>query len=246
MLLKDKNVLITGAGRGIGRQTAIDMVKEGAVILGAGLTQKNLDELEEEVKAIGGKIYTKAMDIADYADAKKGITELAEKAGGIDVLVNCAGIFEEAYFLEMTPEQWHRTVAIDLDGVYNITHVAAPYLVESKGSIVSVSSQDAFYGCKGYSHYSACKAAVVGLTRTLAVELGPKGIRVNCVAPGITETDLTRDRIVAGRDAYLEKLPVGHIGMPEEISNTIIFLASEKASFITGQTIHPNGGMYFG
>lgn len=246
MLLKDKNVLITGAGRGIGRQTALDMVKEGAVILGVGLTQKNLNELEKEVKAIGGKIFTKTMDIADYEDVKKGITELAEKAGGIDVLVNCAGIFEEAYFMEMTPEQWHRTVAIDLDGVYNVTHVAAPYLVESKGSIVSVSSQDAFYGCKGYSHYSACKAAVVGLTRTLAVELGPKGIRVNCVAPGITETDLTRDRIVAGRKAYLEKLPVGHIGAPEEISSTIIFLASDKASFITGQTIHPNGGMYFG
>lgn len=246
MLLENKKVLITGAGRGIGLQTAVDMAKEGAVILGAGLTQSNLDRMTEEVSKLGAEVYTQTMDIADYDDALKGVKTLAEQAGGIDVLVNCAGIFEEAFFLDMTPQQWHRTVAIDLDGVYNVTHAAIPYVIKAKGSVVSVVSQDAFYGCPGYSHYSACKAAVVGLTRTLARELGPKGVRLNCVAPGITETDMTRDRIIKGREDYLEKLPVGHIGQPEEIASVIVFLASEKASYITGQVLHPNGGMYLG
>ena len=107
-------------------------------------------------------------------------------------------------------------------------------------------SQDAFYGCPGYSHYSACKAAVVGLTRTLARELGPQGVRLNCVAPGITQTEMTMERIAAGREGYLEKLPVGHIGQPEEIAAAIVFLASQKASYITGQVLHVNGGMYLG
>ena len=246
MILKDKKVLITGAGRGIGRQTAIDMAKEGAIILGAGRTLEPLKEMEEQIKVLGGRTFIKTMDIANYEETKRGVDALAEMADGIDILINCAGIFEEAFFMEMTPEQWRRTMAIDLDGVYYVTHSTIPYIIEAKGSVVSVVSQDVFYGCPGYSHYSAAKAAVVGLTRTLARELGPKGVRLNCVAPGITETEMTRDRIENGRQAYLEKLPIGHIGQPGEISSTIIFLASEKASYITGQVLHPNGGMYLG
>ncbi len=246
MILKDKKVLITGAGRGIGRQTAIDMAKEGAVILGTGRTLEPLKEMEEQIKVLGGRTFIKTMDIANYEETKRGVDALAEMADGIDILINCAGIFEEAFFMEMTPEQWRRTMAIDLDGVYYVTHSTIPYIIEAKGSVVSVVSQDVFYGCPGYSHYSAAKAAVVGLTRTLARELGPKGVRLNCVAPGITETEMTRDRIENGRQVYLEKLPIGHIGQPGEISSTIIFLASEKASYITGQVLHPNGGMYLG
>ncbi len=246
MLLENKKVLITGAGRGIGRQTAIEMAKEGAVILGAGLSQAPLDEMAQLVHKAGGRVYTATMDIADYEEARRVIHSLAEEAGGIDVLVNCAGIFEEAFFVDMTPQQWQRTVSVDLTGVYNVTHAAIPYIIEAKGSVISIVSQDAFYGCTGYSHYSACKAAVVGLMRTLARELGADGVRVNCIAPGITETDMTKDRIETGLQGYLEKLPVGRIGKPEDIANSVVFLASEKAGFITGQVIHCNGGMYLG
>lgn len=246
MLLENKKVLITGAGRGIGRQTAIDMAKAGAIILGVGRTQGPLDEMVSKVKELGGRVYTATMDIADYEESERVINSLAEAAGGIDILVNCAAIFEEAFFIDMTPQQWQRTVSIDLNGVYNVTHVAMPYLIKAKGAVVNVVSQDAFYGCPGYSHYAACKAAVVGLTRTLARELGPAGVRLNCVAPGITETEMTKDRIATGKEGYLEKLPVGHIGQPEEIASAIVYLASPKASYITGQVIHANGGMYLG
>ena len=235
MILKDKKVLITGAGRGIGRQTAIDMAKEGAVILGTGRTLEPLKEMEEQIKVLGGRTFIKTMDIANYEETKRGVDALAEMADGIDILINCAGIFEEAFFMEMTPEQWRRTMAIDLDGVYYVTHSTIPYIIEAKGSVVSVVSQDVFYGCPGYSHYSAAKAAVVGLTRTLARELGPKGVRLNCVAPGITETEMTRDRIENGRQVYLEKLPIGHIGQPGEISSTIIFWRQKKQVISQGK-----------
>ncbi len=246
MLLKDKKVLITGAGRGIGRQTAISMAEEGAVILGAGRTEEPLADMAKEIRRSGGRVYIRTMDIADDEEVRQAVEALAQEAGGIDVLVNCAGIFKEAFFLDMTPKQWKETVDVDLTGVYNVTHAAISHIIEAKGSMVNIVSQDAFYGCPGYSHYSACKAAVVGLSRTLARELGPLGVRVNCVAPGITETDMTRDRIDKGLQEYLEKLPVGRIGQPQDIADAVIFLASEKAGFITGQVIHSNGGMYLG
>ena len=186
------------------------------------------------------------MDITDYEATDRTIKDLAAQSGGIDVLVNNAGIFQEAFFVDMTPAQWRKTISVDLDGVYNVTHAAIPYIIEKKGSVISIASQDAFYGCPGYSHYAACKAALVGLTRTLARELGSTGVRFNCVAPGIIQTDMTKDRIERDLDSYLAKLPVGRVGRPEDIANAIIFLASEKASNITGQVIHCNGGMYLG
>lgn len=246
MLLKEKKVLITGAGRGIGRQIAITMAEEGAVVLASGHSEKNLQETAEKIKKANGVVYCKAFDIASYEESKAAVEELAKTVGGLDIVVNCAGIFKEAFFVDMTPEQWHETITTDLTSLYNVTHPAIPYIIEAKGSVINIGSQDAFYGCPGYSHYSAAKAGLVGLTRTLARELGPKGVRVNCVAPGITETEMTKDRIATGRQGYLEKLPVGRIGVPEDIANAVVFLASEKASYITGQIIHCNGGMYLG
>ena len=246
MLLKDKKVLITGAGRGIGRQIAITMAEEGAVVLAAAHSEKNLRETASKIEAAGGSVYYKAFDIADYDASKAAVEELAAKAGGLDVVVNCAGIFKEAFFVDMTPEQWKETITTDLTSLYNVTHPAISYIIEAKGSVINIGSQDAFYGCPGYSHYSAAKAGLVGLTRTLARELGPNGVRVNCVAPGITETEMTKERIETGRQGYLEKLPVGRIGLPEDIANAVVFLASEKAGYITGQVIHCNGCMYLG
>lgn len=246
MLLKGKKVLITGGERGIGRQTALSAAQEGADILVVGVLEEEMAVTVRMVQELGVNAYSAKMDITDYEATDRTIKDLAAQSGGIDVLVNNAGIFQEAFFVDMTPAQWRKTISVDLDGVYNVTHAAIPYIIEKKGSVISIASQDAFYGCPGYSHYAACKAALVGLTRTLARELGSTGVRFNCVAPGIIQTDMTKDRIERDLDSYLAKLPVGRVGRPEDIANAIIFLASEKASNITGQVIHCNGGMYLG
>lgn len=246
MLLEGKCILITGAERGIGRVIALEAAKEGADVIGVGILMDSLAETADMVRALGRKFYSAKMDIADYDEVSRVVPELVEQAGGLDILVNCAGIFKEAPFLTMTPAQWHQTIAVDLDGIYNVTHAAIPYIIERKGNVVSIASQDAFYGCPNYSHYAACKAAVVGLMRTLARELGYTGVRFNSVAPGITDTDMTHDRIQRDMDSYLAKLPVGRLGRPEDIANAVIFVASDKASNITGQVIHCNGGMYLG
>lgn len=246
MLLEGKKMLVTGAERGIGRQIALQAAQEGADLLIVGILEDDLWKTAEMIRELGRKAYAAKMDITDYQAVSEVIPSLADQAGGLDILVNCAGIFKEAPFLEMTPAQWRQTVAVDLDGVYNVTRIAIPYIIKNRGNVVSIASQDAFYGCPNYSHYAACKAAVVGLSRTLARELGGTGVRFNCVAPGITDTDMTHDRIEMDRDSYLEKLPVGRIGQPEDIANAVLFLASEKAGNITGQVIHCNGGMYLG
>lgn len=246
MLLKGKKVLITGGERGIGRQTALSAAQEGADILVVGVLEEEMAITVRMVQELGVNAYSAKMDITDYEATDRTIKDLAAQSGGIDVLVNNAGIFQEAFFVDMTPAQWRKTISVDLDGVYNVTHAAIPYIIEKKGSVISIASQDAFYGCPGYSHYAACKAALVGLTRTLARELGSTGVRFNCVAPGIIQTDMTKDRIERDLDSYLAKLSVGRVGRPEDIANAIIFLASEKASNITGQVIHCNGGMYLG
>ena len=246
MLLKGKKVLITGGERGIGRQTALSAAQEGADILVVGVLEEEMARTVRMVQELGVNAYSAKMDITDYEATDRTIKDLAAQSGGIDVLVNNAGIFQEAFFVDMTPAQWRKTISVDLDGVYNVTHAAIPYIIEKKGSVISIASQDAFYGCPGYSHYAACKAALVGLSRTLARELGSTGVRFNCVAPGIIQTDMTKDRIERDLDSYLAKLPVGRVGRPEDIANAIIFLASEKASNITGQVIHCNGGMYLG
>ena len=246
MLLKGKKILITGGERGIGRQIALAAAEEGADVLVVGVLEEEMAETVRMVKDLGVNTYSAKMDITDYEACERTVKELAEQAGGLDILGNNAGIVEEAPFVEMTPAQWLKTVSVDLDGVYNVTHVAIPYIIQRRGCVISISSQDAFYGCPGYSHYAACKAAIVGLTRTLARELGGTGVRFNCVAPGITQTDMTKDRIERDLDAYLAKLPVGRVGRPEDIANAVIFLASDRASNIIGQVIHCNGGMYLG
>lgn len=246
MLLENKIALVTGAGRGIGRQIALKMASQGASIIIADIDEKTMEDARQEVESLGVKAMAVKMDISDQDSVQAAVDKMLEEFGRIDILVNNAAIFRKAPFLEMSLEQWKQTTDINLTGLFNVTRAVAPGMAErGSGAIISIASVDAFQGCRDYSHYAMTKAGVVGLSRTLAQELGPHGVRVNVIAPGIMLTEMTRDRVEANKEAYLARVPIGRIGVPEDIANAALFLASEMSSYITGQVIHVNGGMYF-
>lgn len=247
MLLENKTAFITGAGRGIGREIALTMAAQGASIIIADIDEKTMSATATDVESLGVKALSVKTNISDIDSVKAAVEKAIDEFGRIDILVNNAAIFKKASFLEMTPEQWQQTADINMTGVFNVTRSVAPVMAEQgDGSIISIASVDAFQGCRDYSHYATTKAGVVGLSRTLAQELGPCGIRVNVIAPGIMLTEMTRDRVEANKEAYLSRVPIRRIGIPEDIANAALFLASNMSSYITGQVIHVNGGMYFG
>ncbi len=246
MLLENKVAFITGAGRGIGREIALKMASEGANIVIADIAEDTMQAAKKDIEALGVKAFAVRTDISDEQSVKEAVQAVTETFGKIDILVNNAAIFKRAPFLEMTGDMWDFTSNINLKGIFHVTHAVASLMAENKqGVIISISSVDAFQGCRDYSHYATTKAGVVGLSRTLAQELGPYNIRVNVIAPGIMLTDMTKDRVEANKEAYLAKVPIGRIGVPEDIANAALFLASDLSSYITGQVIHVNGGMYF-
>lgn len=246
MLLKNKVTFITGAGRGIGREIALKLASEGSDIAIADIAEDTMEATKKDIEALGVRAFAVKTDISDEQSVNSAVDAVVKIFGKIDILVNNAAIFKKAPFLEMTGEMWDFTSNINLRGIFNVTHAVASVMAANKeGVIVSISSVDAFQGCRDYSHYAATKAGVVGLSRTLAQELGPHNIRVNVVAPGIMLTDMTKDRVEANKEAYLAKVPIGRIGVPEDIANAVLFLTSDLSSYITGQVIHVNGGMYF-
>lgn len=245
-MLENKVALITGSGRGIGREIALKMASQGASVVISDIDEKTMKETCEEVKALGVPSIAVRMDISDGESVAGAVDAVLAEFGRIDILVNNAAIFKKAPFLAMTAGEWQQTVDINLTGLFNVTRAVAPHMAENRsGSIISIASVDAFQGCRDYSHYAMTKAGVVGLSRTLAQELGPYNLRVNVIAPGIMLTEMTRDRVEANMEAYLAKVPIGRIGVPEDIANAALFLASDMSSYITGQVIHVNGGMYF-
>ena len=246
MLLKNKVAFITGAGRGIGREIALKMASEGADIVIADIAEDTMEDTKNYIEALGVKSLAVRTDITNEQSVKEAVQAVTKNFGKIDILVNNAAIFKRAPFLEMTGDMWDFTSNINLKGIFHVTRAVASLMAENKqGVIISISSVDAFQGCRDYSHYAMTKAGVVGLSRTLAQELGAYNIRVNVIAPGIMLTDMTRDRVEANKEAYLAKVPIGRIGVPEDIANAALFLASDLSSYITGQVIHVNGGMYF-
>lgn len=245
-MLENKVALITGSGRGIGREIALKMASQGASVVISDIDEKTMNATCEEVKALGVPSIAVRMDISDEESVAGAVDAILAEFGRIDILVNNAAIFKKAPFLAMTAGEWQQTVDINLTGLFNVTRAVAPHMEENRsGAIISIASVDAFQGCRDYSHYAMTKAGVVGLSRTLAQEFGPYNLRVNVIAPGIMLTEMTRDRVEANMEAYLAKVPIGRIGVPEDIANAALFLASDMSSYITGQVIHVNGGMYF-
>ncbi|MEI6100449.1 MAG: 3-oxoacyl-ACP reductase FabG [Eubacteriales bacterium] len=239
-----KTVLITGASGGIGSAAALLFAREDyRVVLHYYNSRKKCEILLQQIREMGSEGMITRADVSDDVQVKAMFEEIMAVFGGVDVLVNNAGIAQQKLFTDITADEWNRMFAVNVSGVANCCRVAVPHMISLKeGKIINISSVWGICGASCEVHYSASKAAVIGLTRALAKELGPSGIQVNCVAPGVIATDMVSHLDRDALDALREQTALGTIGQPEDVAESILFLASKKANFITGQVISPNGG----
>ncbi len=240
----NKTVVITGASRGIGRQTAIDFAKLGYnVVVGYNRDEKNALNLIKELRCFNSNIICLKADISIDSEARGLILSAIDEFGHIDVLVNNAGISQQKLFSDITKLEWDKMFNTNIGGCFACTQEAVKDMLKRKnGKIINISSIWGISGAACEVHYSASKAAIIGFTRSLAKELGPSGIQVNCVAPGVVNTDMNKHLSSDSINDLIDQTPMQRLGTPEDISNAILFLSSEKSDFITGQVISPNGG----
>lgn len=237
-------VIVTGASRGIGKACALAFGKSGAnVIVNYTRSKEKAEEVCEEISKLGGRALPFCADIANRKAVDEMIAFAHSNFGSISTLVNNAGIAEQIMFCDITEEKWDRMFAVDVKGVYNCIQAALPDMIHNKsGRIINISSMWGITGASCEVHYSAAKAAVIGMTKALAKELGPSGITVNAIAPGVISTEMNGNISEEIMSELKEETPIGRIGTPEDIAETALFLASPQASFITGEVISVNGG----
>jgi 3-oxoacyl-[acyl-carrier protein] reductase len=237
--------LVTGASRGIGRACALELAKAGAKV---ALAARQLDKLEEvaaEISAAGGEAFVVALDLSSHDSIKEAISTVAKEFGRIDILVNNAGVTKDGLALRMKPDDWNMVLQTNLSGAfYCIQQVISPMMRERWGRIVNISSVVGQAGNAGQANYVASKAGLIGLTKSLAQELGSRNITVNAVAPGFIETDMTHGLKDELKAKVVASIPLGRIGNADEVAAAVRFLCSEEASYITGNVIDVNGGMY--
>lgn len=245
MLLDGKIALVTGASRGIGRAVAIALAKEGAAVaVNYAGNAKAAEEVKEIIEQMGGKAITIQADISDEKAAADMVARTIAELGGLDILVNNAGITRDNLFIRMKADEWNAVINTNLTGLFNCAQPAAKYMMKKRtGRIINMSSVSGIMGNMGQVNYSAAKAGVIGFTKSLARETAARGITVNAVAPGFIATDMTAAMPEKAQEKVLTMIPMGKMGQPEDIANAVLFLASEKASYITGQVISVNGGM---
>lgn len=240
-----KTVLITGASRGIGRATAMLFAEKGYnVVINYNNSERDAVALKQSIVDAGGRCLCVGADVS-YPNEVANMVRQAEYAfDTIDVLVNNAGIAQYKQVQDITDDDWNRMISVNLGGVFNCTRAVVPNMIRHhSGSIVNVSSMWGIVGSSMESHYSAAKAGIIGFTKALAKELGPSNIRVNCVAPGVIETDMNRNLTLEAMSVLTDETPLGRLGSAAEIASAIYYLASDASSFITGQVLSANGGL---
>ena len=244
-MLNGKVAVVTGASRGIGRQIAISMAKEGAVVIvNYNGSAAKAEEVVKEIEAAGGKAEAVQCNVSDFESCKEMLDAVVKEHGHLDILVNNAGITRDNLLMKMSEEDFDAVIQTNLKGVFNCTrHIARQMLKQKSGRIINISSVSGVLGNAGQANYSASKAGVIGLTKSVARELASRGITCNAVAPGFIETDMTEVLSDKVKEASVSQIPLGHFGKPEDVANLAAFLASEAAAYITGQVIHCDGGM---
>lgn len=243
----DKQVaLVTGASRGIGRAIAIDLAKHGATVIGTATTESgavSISEYLKTVRADAGRGVV--LNVNDALASTALIDDISKEMGGVSILVNNAGITQDQLAMRMKDEEWDAVIATNLTAVGRLSRAVLRGMMKAKyGRIINITSVVGSAGNAGQMNYAAAKAGVAGMSRALAREIGSRNITVNCIAPGFIETDMTKALTEQQVAALLQQIPAGRFGTPEDIAASVVFLASPQAGYITGTTLHVNGGMY--
>ena len=244
-LLEGKTALITGAARGIGKALAIKFAQEGAnVAFTDFVIDENGLETEKEIAAFGVKAKGYASNAADFAQTKEVVAEVHKEFGAIDILVNNAGITKDGLMMRMTEQQWDAVIAVNLKSAFNFINATLPIMMRQRsGSIINMASVVGVHGNAGQSNYAASKAGLIALAKSIAQEVGSRGIRANAIAPGFIETAMTAALPEEVRQEWAKKIPLRRGGQVEDIANVATFLASDMSSYVTGQVIQVDGGM---
>ena len=244
-LLDGKTALITGAARGIGKAIALKFASEGADIAFTDLViDENGQKTVAEIEAFGHKVKAYASNAANFDETHQVVADVLAEFGHIDILVNNAGITKDGLMLRMTEAQWDAVLTVNLKSAFNFTHAVTPVMMRQRGgSIINMSSVVGVSGNAGQCNYSASKAGLIGLAKSVAKEMGPKGIRANCIAPGFIISDMTAKLPEEVRKQWTQQIPLRRGGTPEDIANVALFLASDLSSYVSGQVINVCGAM---
>jgi len=244
-LLKGKVALVTGATRGIGRAIALELGANGATVIGTATSAEGAASIRQALEGAGIAGMGGALDVNDAAACNELMSEIEAKFGAVSVLVNNAGITRDNIALRMKDDEWEAVLDTDLKAVFRMSRAVMRGMMKARfGRIINITSVVGSTGNPGQANYAAAKAGVAGMTRALARELGSRNITVNCVAPGFIDTDMTQSLTDAQRGVLLTQIPLARLGRPEEVAAAVLFLASPLAGYVTGTTLHVNGGMY--
>lgn len=242
-----RNAVVTGGASGIGRAIALRLARQGRNVAIFDINLAGARQVAEEIRMLGQSAAALQVDVSSSADVSAGFEKARRELGPVHILVNNAGIAKMCSFLEVSEEQWDRTIAVHLKGTFFCSRAALPDMIAAQwGRIVNISSVAALSGAIGFPEYAAAKAGIIGLTKTLAIELGPLGITVNAIAPGFIDTPLVKLSGVPEEAfaAAAQHTPVRRVGVPDDIAAACAYISSDEAGFLTGQVLSPNGGVY--
>lgn len=242
--LKNKISLVTGASRGIGAAIAIELAKCGASVIGTATSEKGAEIIKKSFEINKVKGQAMVLDVNSNASIETLMDKINEELGAVDILINNAGITRDTLLMRMKEEDWDAVISTNLKSVYKLSQAVLRGMMKNRsGRIINISSVVGHMGNAGQTNYAAAKAGINGFTKSLAQEVGSRGITVNAIAPGFIDTDMTRALDDAQRESLLKHIPLAKLGQPQDIAQAVCFLASDAANYITGETIHVNGGM---
>ncbi len=237
--------LVTGAAQGIGKAIALLLARNGADLVVSDINLEKAEETAKEIRAIGPKAMAVKVDVANLSDVERMVAGILEKLAKIDILVNNAGITRDKLILRMTEEDWDAVLGVNLKGTFNCTKAVLRHMAKQRsGKIVNIASVVGEMGNAGQANYSASKAGVIGLTKTIAREYAQRGINVNAIAPGYIETPMTEALPEKAKEELRRLIPMERLGKPEDVAEAVLFLVSEESSYMTGQVLNVNGGIY--